>query len=218
MDVIEEIVNMKRLKEEKSTGLFILTGSQTFQLMRGITQSMAGRAAILNMEPLSRNELLEKEEIPFLPSPQKLNDTSKENVSIEQLYKTIITGFYPEIYHNDNMSSSMFYSRYVSTYLDRDINELINIKDKNRFHNFMQVLASLTGQQLNVHQLSKIIGVSAPTIKDWISVLETSGLIYFLQSYQDISVVKRVVKSPKVYFSDTGLASYLAKINDAATL
>lgn len=219
MEVIEEIVNKKRLDEVNPTGLFILTGSQTFQLMKGITQSMAGRAAILTMEPLSFNEINGYKENPFLPSNDcyaAMND--KAELSIDDLFKRIIKGTYPEIYSNPNMTSDLFYSRYISTYLDRDINDLINVQNKHAFHNFMQILASLTSQQLNVSSISKTIGVAVNTINHWLSILETSGLIYFLQPYNDISIMKWISKSPKVYFADTGLAAYLAKINDSKTL
>lgn len=217
MEVIEEIVNKKRLNQENSNGMFILTGSQSFRLMQNVTQSMAGRAAVLYMEPLSMNEILGKEEIPFIPQ-MEMFQKQVQPLSISSLFEQIIKGFYPEIYSNENLDSNMFYARYITTYLERDINELINVKNKNKFHDFMQVLASLTGQQLNVNQLAKVTGVSSPTIREWLSVLETSGIIYFLQSYHDMSVIKRVVKSPKIYFADTGLAAYLAKINDAKTL
>ena len=216
MEVIEEIVNSKRIKQEKANGLFILTGSQSYELMNNISQSMAGRAAVLTMEPLSQNEINEEEEIPFLPS----NDFKKKKneLNSHELFERIIQGNYPEIYSNPAMNSEMFYQRYVSTYIDRDVNQLINLKDKSRFHSFMQILASLTGQQLNMSTISKAVGVTVKTIGDWISVLETCGLIYLLQSYNDVSIVKRITRTPKIYFSDTGLAAHLAKINDASTL
>ena len=216
MEVIEEIVNSKRIKQEKANGLFILTGSQSYELMNNISQSMAGRAAVLTMEPLSQNEINGEEEIPFLPS----NDFKKKKneLNSHELFERIIQGNYPEIYSNPAMNSEMFYQRYVSTYIDRDVNQLINLKDKSRFHSFMQILASLTGQQLNISTISKAVGVTVKTIGDWISVLETCGLIYLLQSYNDVSIVKRITRTPKIYFSDTGLAAHLAKINDASTL
>ncbi len=216
MEVIEEIVNKKRINQEESKGLFILTGSQVFQLMENISQSMAGRAAVLRMEPLSRNEILNREEVAFLPKDKQ--NRNNGSLSISELFEQIIKGFYPEVYSNEMMTSEMFYSRYVATYIDRDINEISNIKDKNRFYSFMQILASLTAQQLNVASIARSVGVSETAIKDWLSVLETTGLIYYLQSYNENSMAKRVVKSNKVYFADTGLAAYLAKINDAATL
>lgn len=218
LEVIEEIVNKNRLEQKNDKGMFILTGSQTFKLMKNVTQSMAGRAAILYMEPLSMREIQKESETPFLPNELYVKQTPKNPLSVQDLFQQIIHGFYPELYDNPYLTSEMFYSRYVATYLDRDINELLEIKNKNKFHNFMQVLASLTAQQLNTSTISRAVGVSIPTINEWLSVLEASGIIYFLQSYHDVSITKRVVKAPKVYFSDTGLAAYLARINDAATL
>lgn len=217
MEIIEEIVNKKRLKQENDKGLFILTGSQTFKLMKNVTQSMAGRAAVLFMEPLSRNEINEENEQPFIPDCNMIHKNIKPE-SVQSIFQKIIKGYYPEIYSNELITHEMFYARYVTTYIERDINELINIKNKNKFHDFMQVLASLTGQQLNMSTISRAIGISVKTIREWLSVLEASGLIYFVQSYNDVSITKRVAKTPKVYFADTGLAAYLAKINDASTL
>lgn len=217
MEIIEEIVNRKRLKQEPCNGLFVLTGSQTFRLMKGVTQSMAGRAAILHMEPLSMREILLKEEHPFLPNCFMINHKNAD-FSISDVFKQIIKGFYPEIYSNPNLTSEMFYSRYVATYIERDIDELLEVKNKNKFHDFMQVTASLTGQQFNASTISRVVGVSVPTVKEWISVLEACGIIYFVQSYNDVSITKRVTKSPKLYFADTGLAAYLTRITDAATL
>lgn len=217
MEVIEEIVNTHRIQNKPSNGLFILTGSQIFKLMKGVTQSMAGRAAILHMEPLSMSELKNKKEEVFIPNPDMIYK-KVDTPAISDLFHQIIKGFYPEIYSNENLTHEMFYSRYVSTYIERDIDELLQVKDKSKFHDFMQVLASLTGQQLNASIISRVVGVSVPTIQEWLSVLEASGIIYFLQSYNDISITKRVSKSPKIYFSDTGLAAYLARINDAKTL
>lgn len=218
MEVIEEIVNKNRIERKNDKGMFILTGSQTFKLMKNVTQSMAGRAAILYMEPLSMSEMQQEAEIPFLPKEMYVKQTPQNPLSVQEIFQQIIHGFYPELYDNPHLTSEMFYSRYVATYIDRDINELLEIKNKNKFHNFMQVLASLTAQQLNASTISRAVGISIPTIHQWLSVLEASGMIYFLQSYHDVSITKRVVKAPKVYFSDTGLATYLARINDAATL
>lgn len=218
MEVIEEIVNKNRLEQKNEKGLFILTGSQTFKLMKNVTQSMAGRAAILYMEPLSMKEVHGEKENPFLPEKSLIKKTIRNSLSVEALFRQIIHGFYPELYSNPHLTSEMFYARYIATYIDRDIDEILEVKNKNKFHNFMQLLASLTAQQLNASTISRAVGVSVPTINEWLSVLEASGIIYFLQSYQDVSITKRVVKAPKVYFADTGLAAYLARINDAATL
>ncbi len=217
MEVIEEIVNQKRLKQTNDKGLFILTGSQAFQLMKNVTQSMAGRAAILSMEPLSNREINGECELPFIPN-KSLIDQPFHAIGVKHLFQQIIQGFYPELYSNPNLTSEMFYARYITTYIDRDIDEILQVRNKSKFHSFMQILASLTGQQLNISTISRAIGVSVPTLHEWLSVLEASGIIYFLQSYQDVSITKRITKAPKVYFADTGLAAYLARIYDAATL
>lgn len=217
LEVIESICNEARLSNKKATGLFILTGSQQFQMMKGVTQSLAGRATIISMTPLSSNEIRGSEEIPFKVNMEKMR---KEFIhrDIRALFKEIHRGFFPELYHRPEHSTEKYYSDYVSTYIDRDVSEIVNVKDKLKFHNFMQVLASLTSQQLNYHSLSKEIEVSAVTIKEWVSVLLASDIIYLLQPYKDTSIKKRVVKTPKIYFTDTGLACYLAKFKDSDTL
>lgn len=217
MEVIEEIVNKARIEQKNPYGMYVLTGSQTFQLMQNVTQSMAGRANILKMEPLSLNEISNKAEIPFIPSEDMLK-TKIDDYSIESLFNQIINGFYPELYSNDNLNADLFYDRYISTYIDRDISEIINVSNKTKFHNFMQILASLTGQQLKVDNISKTVGVDNKTINKWISVLETSGIIYLLQPYNEQSITKRIAKSTKIYFADTGLAAYLIRVGDYRTL
>ncbi|MDD8049607.1 MAG: ATP-binding protein [Thomasclavelia sp.] len=217
MEVIETIVNKKRLEEGCANGLFILTGSQTFSLMKNVTQSLAGRAHIISMLPMSYNETISKIDTPFLPSSE-LFKKKINPLKVQDLYKTIIRGFYPELYNNPNLSASEYYENYVKTYLDRDVSELINIKDKLAFHNFLQYLASITSSQLNYSNISKAIGVDIKTIKSWISILETSGIIYLLQPYSEIKLSKRIVKSPKVYFVDTGLAAFLARVYDSNNL
>lgn len=213
MEVIESIVNKKRLEEGSANGMFVLTGSQTFSLMRGVTQSLAGRATILSMNPLSFNEIFNKDEKPFLPSFELLQKEINP-INVNDLFKQIVRGFYPELIKNPELSTNQFYKSYVNTYLDRDISELINIKDKLRFHNFLQHIATLTAQQVNYSQISRNIGVDVKTIKGWISILETSGIIYLLQPYSENKLSKRIVKSPKLYFVDTGLAAYLSRVYD----
>ena len=217
LEVIESISNQARLGEGKSTGLFILTGSHAFNLMKNVTQSLAGRATIIVMSPLSVNEINGKQEEPFRVSLD-LVKKKFEYKDVNQLFKEIYRGYYPELYNRPKHSTEKYYSDYVKTYIDRDITDIINVKDSLKFHNFMQVLASLTGQELNFNNMSKSVEVDAKTIKSWVSVLETSGLIHLLQPYNDRSINKRVVKSPKVYFSDTGLASHLLRIKDPETL
>lgn len=217
LEVIESISNQARLGKGKSTGLFILTGSHAFNLMQNVSQSLAGRATIIVMSPLSVNEINGKQEEPFRVSVD-LVKKNFEYKDVNQLFKEIYRGYYPELYNQPKHSTEKYYSDYVKTYIDRDITDIINVKDSLKFHSFMQVLASLTGQELNYNNMSKSVEVDAKTIKSWVSVLETSGLIHLLQPYNDRSINKRVVKSPKVYFSDTGLASHLLRIKDPETL
>ncbi|MCL2522620.1 MAG: DUF4143 domain-containing protein [Erysipelotrichales bacterium] len=218
LEIIESIANKQRIENQPSNGLFILTGSQTFQMMKGVTQSLAGRATIINMQNLSVNEIMKRNECPFVPVLNKYIDKEVDRINADDLFHKIIKGFYPEMYKNSNMDVYSFYSAYVSTYLDRDVSEIINIKNKTRFHDFLMLLASLTGQELVFESLSKHLGITVVTIKEWISALETSGLIYLLKPYNEISITKRIVKRPKIYFTDTGLACHLIKIYDYKNL
>ncbi|MCD7808546.1 MAG: ATP-binding protein, partial [Erysipelotrichaceae bacterium] len=216
-EVIESICNNARIHNEKSTGLFIITGSQIFQMMKGVSQSLAGRATIINMSPLSSNEIRGTNEEPFVVNMEKMKKKF-EYRDVHQIFKEIQRGYFPELYNRPGHSAEKYYSDYVTTYIDRDISEIVNVKDKLKFHNFMQILASLTAQQINYASLSKEVEVSAVTIKQWLSVLQASGIIFLLQPYNENSIKKRVVKSPKVYFVDTGLACYLAKLKDSESL
>ncbi|MCD7894094.1 MAG: ATP-binding protein [Erysipelotrichaceae bacterium] len=213
MEVIESIVNEKRLKDGNANGMFVLTGSQTFSMMKGVTQSLAGRASILKMMPLSYSEIVGKEENPFLPSLE-IYHKAFESINVNDLYKIIVRGMYPELYKDKDSDTFEYYENYVNTYIDRDVSELINIKDKLAFHNFLQYIATLTSQQVNYSDIAKNIGVDSKTIKSWISILETSGIIYLLQPYSEYKLSKRVTKSPKLYFCDTGLATHLARVNN----
>lgn len=213
LEVIESIVNKERLKNGNANGMFILTGSQSFNLMQGVTQSLAGRASILKMMPLSYSETINKVESPFVPSMEKFREKT-DVIDVNKLFKMIVRGFYPELYNNNNLDTYMFYENYVNTYLDRDVTQIINIRNKLVFHNFMQYIASITSQQVNYTDISRGIGVDVNTVKSWISVLEASGIIYLLQPYSEAKLTKRMVKSPKIYFCDTGLAAHLAKVDN----
>ena len=217
MEVIESIVNKKRLEEGDANGMFVLTGSQTFSMMRKVTQSLAGRATIFKMMPLSMNEINNEEELPFLPSESLLRKKIKPK-NVNDLFKIIVRGFYPELYKNPNLNESDYYNNYINTYIDRDVSELINIKDKVTFHNFLQHLATLTSQQVNYTDIARNVGVDSKTIKSWISILQTSGIVYLLQPYSETKLVKQITKSPKLYFCDTGLAAHLARVYNSANL
>lgn len=217
-EYIESIVNKKRLEIGNANGMYVLTGSQKFKLMKSVTESLAGRVGIINMSPLSFNEIISRKEIPFEVDINKVVGSYSYNMTIDKLFEQITKGFYPELYRNPDLDKDSFYSNYVATYIDRDVSELIDVKNKLSFHKLMQLLASLTGEELIYDNIAKHIGVDKKTIISWISVLEASNIIYLLQPYFETSLTKRVVKRPKIYFKDTGLACYLAKLSDAKNL
>ena len=207
------------IKSGKKRGLYVLTGSQAYKLMKGITESMSGRVGLISMEPLSMSEINNVSEQPFVIDINHINERCKTYmIETNNLYEYIVRGFYPELYDNKDLDTGSFYSDYVTTYLERDVSDLITLKDKQKFINFMTILASLTGQELIYDNLAKEVGIDMKTVQSWISVLVAGNIIHLLQPYYEESVSKRVVKRPKVYFSDTGLACYLARVNSPETL
>lgn len=218
-DAIEAIVNKEKLEKGKNEGMFVLAGSQAYELMKGVTESMAGRVSIIRMSPLSASEIFDKPENKFEINPLLASKrTADYKIGINELYSLIVRGTYPELYDKPDCDANMFYSNYVDTYIERDASQLTSLKDKLKFQNFMEVLASLTGQELVYDTIAKAVEVKVDTIKSWISILLAGDLVYLLQPYHESSVVKRVVKRPKLYFSDTGLACYLARLNNADVL
>ena len=217
-EYLEGVVD-KSIKEGKKRSLYVVTGSQSYQLMKGVSESMSGRVGLVSMEPLSLSEINKVEEIPFDGEIERINKRCKNYIiNTNKLYEYIVRGFYPELYDNPKIDTSFFYASYISTYLERDVSEIINLKEKQKFINLMTILASLTGQELIYDNLAKEIGVDKKTIQSWISVLLAGNIIHLLQPYYENSVTKRVIKRPKVYFSDTGLACYLARTNSPSTL
>lgn len=216
---IETIVNATKFTGQDNKGMYLLTGSQAYHLMSGVSESMAGRIAIIEMSPLSRSEIKATSEEPFVIDPIKNAEKAKDNhIAITELYTLIVKGFYPELYDNPDLEVENFYADYVRTYIERDVSQLINLNDKLKFQRFMEVLASLTGEELVVNNIAKALGVSLNTINAWLSVLVAGHIIYLLEPYHEHSTLKRVVKRPKLYFVDTGLAAYLARLNNPETL
>lgn len=217
-EYLEGIVD-KEIKKGNKKGLYVLTGSQAYKLMKGVTESMSGRVGLISMSPLSLSEITNKEELPFEVDIQRIKNRTKDYlIDTNKMYEYIVKGFYPELYDNTNLKTSIFYADYVETYLERDVSDFINLKDKQKFLNLMSVLASLTGQELIYDNLSKIIGVDVKTIQSWISVLIAGNIIYLLYPYNEESMVKQVTKRPKIYYGDTGLACYLARVTTPETL
>ena len=201
---------------EKKNGLFWLTGSQIFHLMKNVTESLAGRVAILNLQGFSQAEKLGKPDItPFLPSFEIRKDVPI--FSLSDVYEMIWKGSYPRLIINKNASWKLFYDSYISTYLERDVRAILNITQEHSFLQFLRAAAARTGQLLNCSDMARDVDVSVNTIKAWLSVLETSGLIFFLYPYSN-NLTSRVAKTPKLYFFDTGLACWLTGWDNANVL
>ena len=217
-DYLEGVVD-SNIKKGNKKSLYVLTGSQAYKLMKGVSESMSGRVGLISMEPLSLSEIKGKEENPFETNiDNAIKRCSSYMIDTNEMYQYIIRGFYPELYDNLDLDASSFYADYVSTYLERDVSDFISIKDKQKFINLMTILASLTGQELIYDNLAKEVGVDMKTIQSWITVLIAGNIIHLLEPYYENSVTKRVVRRPKIYFSDTGLACYLARVNSTETL
>ena len=218
-DEIEHIVNKRKFETGDNYGMFILTGSHTYNLMEGVTQSLAGRVNIVEMSPLSASEISSVDETPFAVDLKKIMErTSDYRVEPHELYGRILRGMYPELYDNRRKDAATFYRNYVDTYLERDVSMLMNIQDKTKFSNFLSILASLTGQELVYETIAKAVGVTAKTLRSWVNVLVTGHIIRLVQPFYDTSMIKRIVKRPKIYFADTGLACYLMGIYDAEVM
>ena len=197
------------MDESDERGLFILSGSQKLELMKEMSESLAGRVSISELAGLSLREIHGvKFNRHFIPTDSYVKERAEELVPYKNLWETIHKGSYPELYDIDR-DWQEYYSSYVATYLERDINELISA-DSLTFTKFLVAVAARTGELLNYSNIAGEIGVSEPTVKNWISILERTGIIYLLQPYS-ASALKRAMKTPKIYFRDTGLACYLTR-------
>jgi len=199
---------MQRLKGRKARqGMFWLTGSQPFRLMRNVSESLAGRIAILEMQGLSQAERFQRPAAPFVPGA--LTPDARPPLGLAALYELIITGAFPELLATPNMDRKLFYDAYLKTYVERDVRDLTRVGDEHSFVNFLRVAAARTAQLLNYSDMARDVGVSVNTIKSWVSILETSGIIHLLQPWHG-NLTQRTVRTPKLYFLDTGLCSYLS--------
>jgi predicted AAA+ superfamily ATPase len=201
--------------KSRKKGMFWLTGSQQFNLMKDISKSLAGRVAILELRGLSIAEIEGRICCPFLPD--SLISDNRPVPDIYQLYETILRGSFPELYATPKLNRTLFYSSYLKTYIERDIRQLLQASDERRFLTFVKTAAARTGQLLNYSDMAKEVEVSINTIKSWISVLETSGLIFLLPPYHN-NISNRILKTPKLYFTDTGLCCHLTGWETVETL
>lgn len=203
-------------------GSYWLTGSQQFRVMKNVHESLAGRVGILQLLGLSHAERTgtKRFSAPFHPSSKK-NLTKKqfvqaESMKIHEVFRDIVTGSFPVLWQDAPPDLSVFYNSYIQTTLDRDLSEIFGITKISEFNTFLQLCAARTGQQLNYSDLARDAGVAVSTAKEWISILESTMHIYLLRPYYK-NISKRLIKAPKLYFMDTGLAAYLTKWKDADT-
>jgi predicted AAA+ superfamily ATPase len=193
-------------------GQYILTGSQNLLLMQQVTESLAGRAAIMKLLPLSCREIQHNSQaaLPWEATPVSRAVTE----TAVPLWDQILRGFYPELVCSPERDARMWQASYVQTYLERDVRNLRNIGDLTLFQTFLRALAARSAQILNMSELARDVGIAVNTVRDWISILEASFQIFILRPYY-ANIGKRLVKSPKVYFMDTGLLCYLVGLRDA---
>ena len=209
-----EILRYIKMKVDQSNekGRFYLTGSQQFDLMKDVSESLAGRVGILNLLGLSLREIKNDDfKNEFIPTKEYIENRKKTAsiISYEEVWKYIFQGSMPALY-SDDMDVEMFYATYVNTYIERDVRNLTQVGDTMSFLKFMTAIASRIGQMLNLDSIANEIGVSVPTVQRWLSILVSSNIVYILEPYYN-NIMKRAVKTPKIYFLDTGLAAYLTK-------
>lgn len=215
LDEIQRVPSLFRfiklfVDENDENSQYILSGSQLFRLMEKASDSLSGRVHIIELPTLSlreiNNDLCDEK---FLPTKEYIKKRKVKNKSIKNIWKIIHNGFYPAMQDKNNDWYS-FYTDYLNTYVTKDVRELTKVRSLSDFRNFMIAVASRTGQILNMANIASEVGKDINTIKEWISILETSGIIYLLMPYAN-SELKRAIKSPKIYFRDTGMCSYLTR-------
>ncbi len=194
-------------------GSFWLTGSQAFKMMELAQESLAGRVAILHMSSLSQHEIYGSgENIPFTIelASLKARKLTGTPANMEELYMRIWNGSMPGLISGKFTDRNVFYSSYLQTYIERDVSESVALTDKLQFQDFIRAAACRAGQMLNVHTIAQDVGISDDTAKRWLQVLEKSDIIFYLRPYSN-NLLKRTIKTPKLYFFDTGLVAYLTK-------
>ncbi|MCL1941727.1 MAG: ATP-binding protein [Synergistaceae bacterium] len=199
----------------KKKGQFYLSGSQQFKMMKNVSESLAGRLGLLNLPGLSMREIYGVPyDEPFIPTDDYFSGRKANMAAVpySDVWQAIHRGFMPELCANPDFDWQMFYAAYVKTYIERDVRDLTQVGDEVKFMKFMTAAAGNTGQLLNLASLARDVGVSQPTAERWLSIMATSNLIHLLQPYHN-NITKRAVKTPKLYFLDTGLAAWLTRWN-----
>ena len=205
--------------KEQTKGDFWLTGSQVFSLMRGVQESLAGRVALLSLSSLSQTEAYGGQEQTFTLTPESLlsRKEGRKPADAEEIFKRIFKGSMPAIVSRDISSPGIFYNSYLSTYIERDVSSLSDAIDSLKFLRFITALAARCSQMLNISELARDAELNQKQVKDWLGILETLGILFYLYPYSN-NLLKRLVRTPKVYFYDTGLVAYLTKWSSPETL
>ena len=209
----------KYVDKNHEPGAFWLTGSQVFKLMRGVQESLAGRVAVISLTSLSQAEISGGEMKPFTIELEKLSERENERDKTDArgIFERIYRGSMPAIVSGANSNSQIFYSSYLSTYIERDIRDLSDAIDSLKFLKFMTAAAARCGQMVNVADIAQDADINQTQAKNWLGILETLGIIFYLHPYSN-NLLKRLVKTSKLYFYDTGLVCYLTKWSSADTL
>ncbi len=196
----------------KRKGDYWITGSQVFRLMKGVSESLAGRVGIINLPGLSSAEIYNYESIPFRTKPENLISRAEKirPRELNETYQRIFRGSMPELWAEPGIDWETYYRSYVDTYLQRDIHDLTQVADEMRFFNFMTTVAAHTSRPVVYEELASAVGITSPTAKKWLSILVSSNIIALVQPYHN-NILKRVVKMPLIHFLDTGLAAYLLR-------
>lgn len=204
----------EKIDEDRHTaGQYLLTGSQNLSLAEDINESLAGRAAILRLLPLSRREAEGRPDL-LLPWEAARTADPAKRFTYDELWKAFLRGGYPEPCADPERDAVMWHSSYIQTYLERDVRALRQVGDLTEFQNFLRILAARSGQLLNLTDIARDLGLAVNTVKAWLSVLEATYQVMVLRPYH-ANVGKRLVKTAKVYFLDTGTLCYLAGLREA---
>jgi predicted AAA+ superfamily ATPase len=200
----------ERVDVDDRPSTYVLTGSQQFLLMEKISQSLSGRIITFSLYPFSFNELHGTFSDDSIDSIFEIKSDIEKSKRQADIFKTIFTGMYPRI-HDKQLDARKWLENYIATYVERDIRRLVNVDNLKLFENFLKISASMSGQLINYTSIANNIGISQPTVKKWLSLLETSGILFILPPFYR-NYKKRVVKTPKLYFTDTGLLCFLLSI------
>ena len=216
-----ELFSMIKLivDKEHRKGDFWLTGSQIFDLMKGVQESLAGRVAVLSLSSLSQTEIYGGEDRPFQIEIEHLmkRKEGRTSADLQEIFRRIFQGSMPAIVSNEVSNNSIFYGSYLSTYIERDVRNLSDAIDSLKFLRFLTAVAARCSQMLNVNEIARDADINLKQAKDWMEILETLGIIFYLHPYSN-NMLKRLVKTPKYYFYDTGLVAYLTKWSSPETL